>query len=283
MRDRILKVIFVLTILFVLYLFFAPYIIIELWNIQSGKSTMLELTFNDFKYNIDGSINKDKYNRILNEYIKNRFGDLVFEKLSIVKNDGNRYMVKFEDILDGTFFIQYHKAKGACSDNFYKVLLADNKFQHFYSEWVKKQIGIDDGNVELEFQGYDFFTEEHNFKIDFNNINVLDKDYDELFKNVKNMRLTNISLSNYHDLIADYQIDDLIYKDIIPNYYNRIKAFLNNLPEKNIYGRYTPYEIFIYINDIYQIVYDEKKKEIVLRKRKNDNPNDFDGAIWSTF
>jgi hypothetical protein len=35
-------------------------------------------------------------------------------------------------------------------DNFYEVLLYDKKFQHLYSEWVKKQVGIDDENIDIE-------------------------------------------------------------------------------------------------------------------------------------
>ena len=37
--------------------------------------------------------------------------------------------------------------------DFYEVLATDPKFQHMYSNWVKKQVGIEDENVELEFKG----------------------------------------------------------------------------------------------------------------------------------
>ena len=39
------------------------------------------------------------------------------------------------------------------SDTFYSTLTTDPKFQHLYSEWVKKQVGIEDENVELIFDG----------------------------------------------------------------------------------------------------------------------------------
>ena len=59
MKDGIGKLIFVLTIIFILLLFSSPYLFIELWNIQSGRSTIFELTINNIKNDIDSAINKD--------------------------------------------------------------------------------------------------------------------------------------------------------------------------------------------------------------------------------
>ncbi len=194
MKDGIGKLIFVLTIIFILLLFSSPYLFIELWNIQSGRSTIFELTINDIKDDIDSAINKDKYNKILNEYIKNKFGDSLSEKLRIIKNDGWRYVVKFDDIMDETFYIAYNTGKYSCSDNFEQVISNDKKFQHLYSEWVKNQVGIEDENVELEFKGAlkgaRWVGDEP--YIDFSKITSLDNLIEDICKNTHNLYLYSI-------------------------------------------------------------------------------------------
>ena len=199
MKDRIGKFIFVLTIAFILLLFSSPYLFIELWNIQSGRSTIFELTINDIKDDIDSAINKDKYNKILNEYIKKRFGDSLSKKFEIIKNNGRSYKVKFNDIMDETFYIAYNKGKHSCRDNFEQVISNDKKFQHLYSDWVKKQVGIEDENVELKFKegmkgarlvGYNPY-------IEFDKINSLENLNEDICKNTHNLYLSNVSIVNF--------------------------------------------------------------------------------------
>ena len=150
MKDRILKAIFILTILFVLYISFAPYIILELWRIQSGQPTAFQLTLNDIKDDIDNTINKSKYNKLIDDYIKKRFGKTVSKNLKIINNDGYRYKVMLNDIMDKVFYVKYEKNSGICFDNFNETAFRDEKFQHLYSNWVKKQVGIDDENIDIE-------------------------------------------------------------------------------------------------------------------------------------
>ena len=54
-----------------------PYIIIEMWYVQSGGKPFYERAIVNIKDNLDKTINKDKYNKYLNEYIKQQFGDIV--------------------------------------------------------------------------------------------------------------------------------------------------------------------------------------------------------------
>lgn len=80
-------------------------------------------------------------------------------------------------------------------DNFYDTLLRDNKFQHLYSEWIKKQVGIDDGNVKFEFTGvYD------KPYIEFDKITTLSDDYREIFENTHNLYCNRCYISNIDNL-----------------------------------------------------------------------------------
>ena len=222
MKDGIGKLIFVLTIIFILLLFSSPYLFIELWNIQSGRSTIFELTINDIKDDIDSAINKDKYNKILNEYIKNKFGDSLSEKLRIIKNDGWRYVVKFDDIMDETFYIAYNTGKYSCSDNFEQVISNDKKFQHLYSEWVKNQVGIEDENVELEFKGAlkgaRWVGDEP--YIDFSKITSLDDLEKQICKNTHNLYVSNIRINNFNSA----EINDVL--KVVKKYEKLIKPYV---------------------------------------------------------
>ena len=202
MKDGIGKLIFVLTIIFILLFFSSPYLFIELWNIQSGRSTSFELIINDIKNDIDSAINKDKYNKILNEYIKNKFGDSLSKKFEIIKNNGRSYKVKFNDIMDETFYIAYNKGEHSCRDNFEQVILNDKKFKHLYSNWVKKQVGIDDENVEFEFTGT--FDEPY---IDFDKITTLSEDCREVFENTHNLYAWLCEVKNISSLTEENKIE----------------------------------------------------------------------------
>ena len=78
-----------------------------------------------------------------------------------------------------------HKIFG---DNFYDTLKSDKKFQHLYSDWVKKQIGINDPNVELIMI--------FNNSIDFLNIKNKDNILEELFNNIVEYKVTNAYVKN---------------------------------------------------------------------------------------
>ena len=167
---------------------------------------------------------------VFNGYIKSKYG-ILSDKL-IVEFIGNRseadihgvhgwyyhdwvraysiiapFMSKpFEVWIDN----RTHKVFG---DNFYEVLSTDEKFQHLYSEWVKKQIGCEDENVELKFANYN--TNEK-LNIDFVNIKNISTNYDEIFKNLYNYYLIEIHRKNIKDLS---NINYKQYADEINNKY----------------------------------------------------------------
>ena len=230
---------------------------------------------------------KVENDKAIKTYIINKYGEVLSQVIE-VEYRGRRkgwhadseYVLHFPFANDKVVYVESETQKIFTRD--YDIS-TDVKFQHLYSEWVKKQVGIEDENVELKFAGYNDFSEEYNFKINFKNIKLLDKDYDELFKNVKNMKLNSICILNNNNLSIENQINEVIYKNIIPNYYYKVIRLLNELPKKDLYGRLRPHNIYIYINDIYEIVYDEEKKEITSRRKKNENSNDYNGEIWSNF
>lgn len=73
-------------------------------------------------------------------------------------------------------------------DNFYEVLSRDNKFQHMYSEWVKKQVGIEDENVGLKFSRARCGAQAigNDISIDFKNITSLANLNNEICENTHN-------------------------------------------------------------------------------------------------
>ena len=134
-------------------------------------------------------------------------------------------------------------------DNFYEVLSTDAKFQHLYSDWVKKQIGCEDENVELEFScgGISFLRIEH-----------LSKDLSEIFKNArmhcKDVRVYNLKKLNFENSF-EYALD---YKKNIAD-----KVFeVTGIPE----GGMTIW-IHLYSSDEYS-------GEQYYFKYKSDNPSE---------
>lgn len=85
-------------------------------------------------------------------------------------------------------------------DNFYEVLLYDKKFQHLYSEWLKKQIGLKDENVgfELEYG-----------EIDFSKIKTLNDTFDEVFENcdytLRSINIKNINEKDKYKIFNEYR------------------------------------------------------------------------------
>ena len=264
MKDGIGKVVFVLTLVFIILLFSGPYLINELWNVQSGQPTILELTFNNIIDDLDSFINTNKYNKILNEYIDKRYGNSLSKKIRIIKNDGWRYEVKCDDIMDETFYISYFKGLDGCSDNFDKVISKDKKFQHLYSEWVKTQVGIEDENVELGFAGN--FDEPY---IDFDKITTLSEDYREVFENTHNLFLDTINIKNITEVNDNY-ID--IFYNVKNNYYYKVVDLLGS-PNK--------ISLFVYFDD-YRFIYDFPEEELESVSKRNEHPDEHNGLIWSS-
>ena len=116
-------------------------------------------------------------------------------------------------------------------NNFYEVLSTDAKFQHLYSEWVKRQIGCEDENVELGFYG-----QQSNPKliILFNQISNLNNNYEEIFKNTYNFYLNTISIKHLRDLNEQNSYDIALMET--SEYVNRIKKMIGTPPFKFSYG-----------------------------------------------
>ena len=189
MKEKIAKIVTVLGILFLLYVTFMPLIALEMWHVQQGGKPFYERAVDSIKEGFDKTINRGKYNKYLDEYIKERFGNAVVEKLKIVNNDSYRYTIKFDSIMDSKFTVYTNTKTGKCGDTLNAVISTDKKFLHLYSEWVKKQVGIEDENVELEFYS-------NNPIIQFKNINKLDIDYNEIFRETSGFYLSGIKIKN---------------------------------------------------------------------------------------
>ena len=250
MKDKILKAIFILTIAFMLYIFFAPYIMAELISLSLGHTTATEIMFSNFKEYMDSTIHTRKYNTKIDEYIIKRFGEEFSKKLKIVKNNGKNYVAKCDELMDSKFTIYYVPDGDYCNDDFDERIVSDQKFQHLYSEWVKKQVGIDDENVEFGFTG--------NFEtpyIEFDKITTLSEDYREVFENTHNLYLDIINIEK----------KDINEKNYI-DYFNKIKNeiylkcyHVTGKPDK-------PYSLFIYVDD-YRFIYNYPEEELVSIKK----------------
>ena len=97
---------------------------------------------------------------------------------------------------------------------FYEVLSRDSKFQHLYSEWVKKQVGIEDENVEFGFTGN--FDKPY---IEFDKITSLSDDYREVFENTHNLYFNKIVLTNIS--LNENNISNQC-SEFVDKYYNRV-------------------------------------------------------------
>ena len=179
--------------------------------------------------------NRDDNIKIFNEYIKNRYGTIIdtFEITikSAVVNTNTLFVIK-TPFMDQSFGISVDtKKKRIDGDTFYEVLSKDMKFQHMYSEWVKRQIGCEDENVELGFYG-----QQSNPKliILFNQISNLNNNYEEIFKNTYNFYLNTISIKHLRDLNEQNSYDIAIMET--SEYVNRIKKMIGTPPFKFSYG-----------------------------------------------
>lgn len=132
-------------------------------------------------------VNRSNYRNILDKYIVDNYGEILKEYFEVqVINNYSSYNQLYSvstPFMKKDFFIEvsYNKRK-VISDTFNSVLSTDPKFQHMYSEWVKKQVGIEDENVEFKFTG--FFDKPY---IEFDKIVSLNSDYEEIFENTHNL------------------------------------------------------------------------------------------------
>ncbi|MDO5569814.1 MAG: hypothetical protein Q4G04_06940 [bacterium] len=142
-------------------------------------------------------------------------------------------------------------------DTFDKVFFEDPKkeFNHLYSDWLKKQIGFDDKNVEFKM----WFG-----KIDFENINNIEDDGDEYIFNLfkESSRIKSVYIKNIKDL------DDTILKEkneyINNELMKKIDTILvNNYKEEGYYLAFTNYNFNLYEEgDYFNRKYNIKGKKL---------------------
>ena len=142
---------------------------------------------------------KVENDKAIKTYIINKYGEVLSQVIE-VEYRGRRkgwhadseYVLHFPFANDKVVYVESETQKIFTRD--YDIS-TDVKFQHLYSEWVKKQVGIEDENVELKFAGnYDPPY------IEFNKITSLSEDYREVFENTHNLYCNRCYVSNIKDL-----------------------------------------------------------------------------------
>lgn len=153
--------------------------------------------------------------------LKQRFiGDYTTTRIRGVYGDNHRNWIRAYEIrapfMERLFEVWIdNRTHEIFGDNFYEVLSHDTKFQHLYSEWVKKQVGIEDEDVELKFAGN--FDKPY---IEFDKITSLSDDYREVFENMHNYKLQYVYIKQYKDLDLDNFI--MFVRNFISNYYAKM-------------------------------------------------------------
>lgn len=174
-------------------------------------------------------VNNNKNSKALNEYLKENYGDIIYNVVEIKENHryGSEmvYNIKMP-FMDNMFFVFINNGE-ITQVNFYDKVFYDPKFQHLYSEWVKKQVGIDDENVELYFNRASCGSRNigDNVYIDFDKITALDNLEEDICKNTHNLYIR----SNHYEQGVDVKINNI----------DNIKEVLNyaDLIEKKIKPR----------------------------------------------
>ena len=189
-------------------------------------------------------VNRSNYRNILDKYIVDNYGEILKEYFEVqVINNYSSYNQLYSvstPFMKKDFFIEvsYNKRK-VISDTFNSVLSTDPKFQHMYSEWVKKQVGIEDENVEFKLI-YE--------NIDFQNVETLDSNYDEMFENCHYI-LNHIDVSKVEEG-KQY----LYFNSFVKQYYDKINK--NDKNELSIYFDDTKAVAIVDYNDIKKICID---------------------------
>lgn len=144
----------------------------------------------------------NEYHLLCDEMKIKYIGNNAHANIRGVHGDRHRWWISAYEIgipfMSKTFEIWIDKRSNSLyGSNFYEVLSTDFKFQHLYSEWIKKQIGIEDENVEFQFAGnFD------NPYIEFDKITSLSEDYREIFENTHNLYCNRCYVSNIDNLNA---------------------------------------------------------------------------------
>ena len=176
------------------------------------KFTKYILTYKyaNYKINKEDTIKEEQYRNIniktADEWVHKYFGAVVSEVVEceyIGKRKGwhpdSEFVIHMPFCNDKKIFVESETEKVFTRDF---DIATDPKFQHLYSEWVKKQVGIDDENVEFGFTGT--FDEPY---IDFDKITTLSEDCREVFENTHNLYAKFCQVKNITSLTEENKIE----------------------------------------------------------------------------
>ncbi len=158
--------------------------------------------------------NKEKNEEAAKQYIKAKYGEAVSSIIEIEYKGrisgwaaDSHYIISAPFVDDASIYVESETQDVRGGFNFSK----SSKFQHLYSEWIKKQIGVDDENVEFGFTG----SYETPY-VEFEKITSLSEDYSEVFENTHNFYVWTCEVGKINNLNNDNKVE--IAKNIRENY-----------------------------------------------------------------
>lgn len=210
----------------------------ELENFDTNQVLTID---NFYKYKINNLSKKIKKDAdvVLNKYIDNTYGltkshfKIKYNGVKLYNGISDSLVVSYDintTFMDNKFkiLIGYYSLE-VLEDTFCNVFYIDHKFQHLYSNWVKKQVWIDDENVEFGFAWN--FDDPY---IDFDKITTLSEDYREVFENTHNLYCNKCYINNLFELNEE---NAKVIADELRNKYLFNASKITGMPqEKKISG-----------------------------------------------
>ena len=243
MKTKKFKLRYIFIIWIIVYLLISVFKYFQINSLISKKYGALSKTFNTKMYTNE-SVVIDGLLLIIGVPITFVTGGAEFTQwlYGDIKLDFKRKLItKIElksDIMDKTFNITMQGGR-IVNDNFYEVISNDQKFTHLYSEWVKKQVGIEDSNVELKFTEAVKGARQIGEKpyIDFNKITNLDRLEDQICEctsglYVKNVDIYNFPSNDIKDILSEVKRYELLIKPYIFKEGDNILWFGVNIKEQ---------------------------------------------------
>lgn len=168
--------------------------------------------------------NRDKNTKAAQKYIREKYGDILSEVIKLEYRNRRReywsanshYILKAPFCDDGELSVdsETHNAYGGFN------FMMSSKFQHLYSEWVKKQIGLKDENVEFKLE----YGE-----IDFSKIKTLNDTFDEVFENcdytLRSINIKNIDEKDKYKIFNEYR--GKYYENLNKDFENKFTVYFD--------------------------------------------------------
>lgn len=228
MRIKKIKIRYLLIAWLIIYILISLFKYIKLKTLIYNKYGLISKTFSTKMY-INESILIDGAMLIVGFPVLLLSGGWNFTQwaYSDVKFDFNQKLTTYIELkpkfMQNKFQVTMRGGK-IVEDTFINALATDPKFQHLYSEWVKKQVGIEDDGVELEFKGAMKSSAWVGDKpyIDFSNINTLDNLEEQICKNTHNLYLHTVVMNNFKSSNAT----DVL--EVVKEYESLLKPYIFN-------------------------------------------------------